>query len=112
MEHIGCNSCGDDDPSSILSAPDRNGGDEQFSLVRCSTCGLVYVDPRPDKSELRGYYPSWYHSQTADDPEVSKATKARGATVLRCAKTGNILDIGCGANLAVVATEADTWSGG
>ena len=36
--------------------------DDVFAAVRCASCGLVYLNPRPDVSELATIYPSNYHA--------------------------------------------------
>ncbi|MBI5847780.1 MAG: class I SAM-dependent methyltransferase [Nitrospirae bacterium] len=33
----------------------------EFSVVQCRACGLIYTNPRPDKHEIRSYYPETTH---------------------------------------------------
>jgi SAM-dependent methyltransferase len=83
--------------------------DEEFSFVRCSTCGLVRLNPRPDVSELGRIYPSAYYaynllSQEADSElGLSDRMKMRmyqrrlESLVEHLDKPGTIriLDVGC-----------------
>ncbi len=61
-ERTSCLLCGTDDPSPFRSsrvhlAP---GGAEVFHFVRCSSCDLVYLNPRPTRSAMGGFYPPGY----------------------------------------------------
>ena len=38
---------------------------DSFLTVRCDHCGLVYLDPRPVRAELRRIYPDHYHAFTS-----------------------------------------------
>ena len=53
MEYVKCNLCGFDDTKFILRARSRvtNEGKEFFKLAKCRRCGLVYINPRPEKEE-------------------------------------------------------------
>lgn len=63
MEHTACNLCGSDDVLPVFSASDRLFSNEEvFQVVRCRTCGLEYVNPRPSMSNMSAYYPADYLS--------------------------------------------------
>jgi hypothetical protein len=64
MEYVKCNLCGFDDAKFILRARSRvtNEGKKFFKLVTRRRCGFVYLNPRPDKEEIKKYYPPWYPS--------------------------------------------------
>ncbi len=63
MEHVSCDLCGGTNLTEIDRVPDRYpGAHEMFSLVRCSQCSLVFVNPRPAKAEIGKYYGNEYPS--------------------------------------------------
>jgi SAM-dependent methyltransferase len=86
--------------------------EDEFSVVKCQNCGLLYINPRPSKEEMGRFYPeiySWKEALEADSfltrlvrrlekgyryhllkDEVSKVIKFTGRDV------GKVLDIGCG----------------
>lgn len=65
------------------------------SIVRCNTCGLIYVNPQPSSEELEGIY-SAYDSgdQWRSGEEHFNRTVTR--TILRFKRRGAALDLGCG----------------
>jgi 2-polyprenyl-3-methyl-5-hydroxy-6-metoxy-1,4-benzoquinol methylase len=112
---VHCNSCGADDTSLVTHGTEHeydNTTDDIFNVVRCNNCGLVYLNPRPDLSELKTIYPDNYYAyimesannkQKDHDSPVYKARKAvylgRLEKVLAmCRNTGplKVLDVGCG----------------
>ena len=109
MEYVKCNLCGFDDAKFILRARSRitNEGKKYFKLAKCKRCGLVYLNPRPEKEEIKKYYPPWYHSRAqAKVTDITKtelwgipwreAMRNKAEPILRYKKKGKILDIGCG----------------
>jgi len=86
-----------------------NTTDERFSFVRCSSCGVVRLNPRPDVSELERIYPPNYYaygllSEDGDSaPGLGDRLKRRMyqrrllALIERLDKPGTIrlLDVGC-----------------
>ena len=78
--------------------------DDEFHVVRCLTCGLLYLDPRPDVSELDRIYPSTYHAFQFSSENFGLAYRVRCRLEARrllsaCKglKAGaKILDVGCG----------------
>src|SRR2546423_609675 len=53
-----CDVCGSSGSSSLFPTRDRlHGLPGRFGLVRCTTCGLVRLSPRPAPSALPRYYP-------------------------------------------------------
>jgi SAM-dependent methyltransferase len=83
--------------------------DEVFSFIRCSGCGLVRLNPRPDVSELGRIYPPGYYAYAllSDEPEAKlkladrlkrRIYQARLVGMVdRLGATGpiRILDVGC-----------------
>lgn len=64
MKHIPCAICGGDNSSTILSSCDKYlcVDKTKFTLVRCNSCGLLYLNPQPTMAELKKYYPPYYPS--------------------------------------------------
>lgn len=113
MEHVSCNLCGLDDARVLFRKRDKLGiTDDEFQVVECRGCGLLYINPRPSQEEIGKFYPetySWKETLEAESfltkcvrklekiyryhllrDEVSKVVKftSRGS--------GKVLDIGCG----------------
>lgn len=113
MEHVECHLCGVDDTEVLFRKRDKLGiTDDEFQVVECKHCGLLYVNPRPSEAEIGKFYPetySWRETMEADSlvaqwvrklekgyryhllqDEVSKVIKHTGRS------SGRVLDIGCG----------------
>lgn len=92
MEDVPCNLCRSDDARLFCQATDLNQGQAGcFRFVRCGNCGLVYLNPRPGREELAGFYPADYY---LDAPQ-SGAAGALRKRILKYKAGGTILDIGC-----------------
>lgn len=60
-----CNLCNADDYELVTTGREHeydNTTADEFNVVRCKTCGLVYLNPRPDIGELSTIYPVNYYS--------------------------------------------------
>jgi SAM-dependent methyltransferase len=107
-----CVHCGSPDGEAVWSGREHeyaNTTDEEFSFVRCGSCGVIRLNPRPDVSELDRIYPPDYYaynllSEGGDrSPGLLDGVKARMyqrrllALVDRLGKDGTvrILDVGC-----------------
>jgi ubiquinone/menaquinone biosynthesis C-methylase UbiE len=112
-----CNFCGGSDRTLITTGKEHeydNTTSDVFNVVRCTGCGLVYLNPRPDVSELSTIYPPNYYSYN----QTKLCEEARtNSTLNRLRKQGfmakiekslslcpkrepvTVLDIGCGDGL-------------
>lgn len=94
MQHVNCNICGIDD--TCLIAVQNN-----YNVVNCRNCGLVYVNPRPVPAVLTQLY-TGYHQRDGKDEHVWARLMERNFkdVALHLNKVfperGKILDIGCG----------------
>lgn len=76
----------------------------QFSVVECSSCGLLRLDPFPTQQELKEFYPEDYWWEEEESTAGRLAEIYRGFVIndhVRFAKAaavegGPLLDIGCG----------------
>ncbi len=75
-----------------------------FAAVRCNSCGLVYLNPRPDVSEFETIYPENYHAFDFSEKDFGLVYKIRSRLEANrvlswCAglpDDAKILDVGCG----------------
>jgi SAM-dependent methyltransferase len=107
MEYVACDLCKADNIKLLFVAKERDWRTgEIFNIVRCNKCGLVYVNPRPEKNEIKKYYPpeGWprakekidFETATINNQPWREVMKLRTAHLLKYIKNGRILDIGCG----------------
>jgi len=60
-EYVKCVLCGHEDTDLLFTSRDRLCLlDEQFKLVKCKFCGLLYLNPRPSFRLIKKYYPENY----------------------------------------------------
>jgi len=89
---VTCDLCGKDDPVLMFK---KNG----FSIVRCSNCRLVYVNPRLAQKKLSELYnenlisPLHYYMENKADDE--KTFHKRLDIIEKYMKKGRLLDVGC-----------------
>ena len=77
---------------------------DTFSAVRCSSCGLIYLNPRPSVSDLEIIYPTIYHAFNFSKKDFGFVYKVRSRLEARrllskcsnLADDAKILDVGCG----------------
>lgn len=64
MECVACELCGSNRSRPFLSQRDLTHGttDEEFTVMLCEECGLLYLNPRPTQSEIGRHYPKQYFS--------------------------------------------------
>jgi ubiquinone/menaquinone biosynthesis C-methylase UbiE len=105
-----CNACGGHDRDDLFTV---NG----FTLGRCTTCNLHYVDPMPDHDErmadqAAGEYGDGKQVLDADKQLASERTRTAQFQryldlVDKWTKPGKLLDVGCGAgHLLTLADQA------
>lgn len=97
-----CNLCNGNEVKILTTAKDYRYHMTKnfFNLVRCNNCGLVYIDPKPDKKEIINYYPFEDYYFIKKKPIVCIINNfflKRKATIIKKYKNkGKLLDIGCG----------------
>ena len=103
LEHVRCALCGADDPRSILHADElslRERSRLRWTIVRCRTCALVYVNPRLGTRQASAIYEEktygFVRSQLADAFVDGKTHAMRLLDELESiCPAGTLLDIGC-----------------
>jgi len=62
VEQVSCELCGERQAEIAIVQRDllHRVSDEEFTIVRCQRCGLLYLNPRPTKEEIGRFYPSQY----------------------------------------------------
>jgi SAM-dependent methyltransferase len=62
-EAVACNLCGGDDAKLLYRLRDYRllVDDIDWNVVRCRSCGLGYLNPRPTREEIGRYYPDSYY---------------------------------------------------
>jgi SAM-dependent methyltransferase len=95
-EWVACNLCLADRTTLVA----RHNG---FLVVRCRTCGLVYVNPRPRVEGLASLYGDYHARDGADEASWDRLMGSvfRESSDLLCAaRVGlgrpRLLDVGCG----------------
>ena len=113
MEYVNCELCGKDSPMLLFRGRNYDlGRDEQYNVVRCTNCGLVYLNPCPTESEMLRYYTEEYEpfQESAGFLRLLEGMalrfRIRGLKKL-VKKGGRILEIGCGTG-RYLATMRDT----
>ena len=79
METVPCDLCRSDQSDLIIRQRDLLLAvtDEEFMIVRCRQCGLVYLSPRPSRDLIGTYYPSVYYPPTPSkvQPHLQRTAK-------------------------------------
>jgi SAM-dependent methyltransferase len=106
LTHAQCCVCDTDDANQIGAGEDfeyRTSSDK-FLAMQCNSCGLVYLNPRPDASEFETIYPPTYHAFDFSEKDFGVVYKIRSRLEAKrllswCAglpDNARILDVGCG----------------
>jgi SAM-dependent methyltransferase len=116
LEHVPCPVCGADDAEVRHRVRDHLFGQpDEFNLVRCRGCRVLYLNPRPTLAGLQRFYPDTYFcyqplladaSPGGELPGMGGLTGALAESRIRqlerhvgqIPRAARILDVGCGAN--------------
>ena len=110
IEHITCNLCSSPDSTLLFQAEVQPYhvnifAANSWNYLKCSNCGLVYENPRPDKIALAEYYSfnskedqQYVEDWFVENSDLHKKTWNRYLRIVKkYVKNGFLLDIGCGA---------------
>jgi len=108
MQYVNCNLC-DVDDTRVITTQDN------YRVVQCSACGLVYLNPRPTPEMLIKLYND-YHIRNGKDANtwerlMKKNFMETSALLNRLfPERGRILDIGCGYGYFIKMMENAGWA--
>lgn len=95
LEYVSCNLCGSSNVKEVLSARDERfkTSNYEFSVVKCESCGLVYLNPRPYYESMEVFYPSKFFLKRDNSEQALNKYGEELKKINR--SSGRILDIGC-----------------
>lgn len=114
LEEVACSLCGGTESNLLYEAGDvLYGRPGSYRVVRCSSCSLAYVNPRPTFTSLAKHYPDDYHcyqpiehlprllqplARVAARGQVMRRLRHIEKAVGRLRPEHQIVDVGCGLN--------------
>jgi len=106
LVYVKCCICESENAEPIGKGKDfeYNSSSDTFLAVKCNTCGLVYLNPRPDISEFEKIYPKNYHAFDFSVKDFGLIYKIRSWLEAKrllswcdgLPENARILDVGCG----------------
>jgi SAM-dependent methyltransferase len=113
MEHVSCNLCNRNETQLLFKKRDKfQIVEDEFNVVECRGCRLLYINPRPSQEEIGRFYPETYSWKETLEAEsfITKwvrnlekkyryhLLKAEVSKVLKFTAKGpvKVLDVGCG----------------
>lgn len=71
---------------------------KNYKIVRCLSCGFVYLSPKPSSDELAQFYRNFDYHNPSISEKVIKSDAIRSIKLINKFKpqTGSMIDIGCG----------------
>lgn len=85
MRTVPCDLCGSLQTITVHVGRDSSANSEtrSFHVVECRGCGLFYVNPRPEGSELASYYPDNYYDTIASDVAATRPKRETARAIHR-----------------------------
>jgi ubiquinone/menaquinone biosynthesis C-methylase UbiE len=106
LTHAQCCVCGTDDaePIGIGGDFEYRTSHDTFLAMRCNSCGLVYLNPRPSVSDFETIYPPNYHAFDFSEADFGFVHRVRSRLEAKrllslcrdLPEDARILDVGCG----------------
>jgi 2-polyprenyl-3-methyl-5-hydroxy-6-metoxy-1,4-benzoquinol methylase len=121
VEQICCALCGADNTELMFVGQDEwYNLPGKFPTVRCRQCGLIYLNPRPNRTEIGQFYPddyAPYFRAIEDEPSWWQRLNRRLAMRKRLhliqkylPQPGRVLDVGCATGTFLNTLREDGWS--
>jgi len=112
-EDASCAVCGEGAGHVFLRARDLNWHVDEvlFRLVRCPSCGLTYVSPRPTRDRIGRFYPPDYapHQEVQGFEGRVLGRRSKRFQPVRAMEPGRYLDVGCGSGGALLRMKVGGW---
>lgn len=114
-----CLICGSESKIPFLTVPNRFSLSEQFTVVKCADCGLVYLSPRPSEDEIAVYYKDENYQPHQEQAKTLTERLYRFIRIFnnrykrrlieKLVPRGKILDYGCGTGEFLVEMRNSKW---
>jgi SAM-dependent methyltransferase len=106
-----CVVCGRRGAQKWLRAPDRlHGRREEYTLVRCPACMLVWLNSPPRPEEMHLHYTDAYDRLiSASGNKTSNRWKQRKETLAEYKQSGTLLDLGCSSGSFLESMRSGSW---
>lgn len=77
MDTVACELCGSRRTSEVLRLKDltHRVTEDEFPIVRCEDCGLLYTNPRPSPEEIGAFYPETYFEPPPPPRKVTRVKR-------------------------------------
>ena len=100
MKYIHCPLCETDRTKLLFRRKDftHRVSEDEFCVVRCRNCSLVYINPRPTEEEIHLYYPEEFYDTHLTAECLMREKERQLALKYEFVKDlppGRLLDIGC-----------------
>ena len=110
MEYVNCNLCGKND-TVFVTKTEQHG--QEFKLVKCNSCGLIYLNPRLTWETIKSVYSEnkldnfQYYLHTKDLDEQTFTDRLD--LISKYTKPGKVLDIGSSVGIFLHAAKKQGW---
>ncbi len=110
MESVPCALCRETDAAPFMKARNiRQRGEREYDLVKCRSCGFVYLNPRPSKESISCYYVGTDTEKANRPPTLSERFYFGLFRRLPHKKAGSMLDVGCGSGRYIYLLKERGW---
>jgi len=107
-----CPVCGQTSAREWLRAPDRfHGRREQYTLLRCPVCSLVWLSDPPRSAEMHEHYTEAYDELISAAGENSPLRWGfRREALAKVKQSGTLLDLGCSSGTFLQSMRSNEWN--
>jgi SAM-dependent methyltransferase len=107
-----CPICGQGGAQEWLRGPDRlHGRHEEYTLVRCEACSVVWLSNPPKPSEMHLHYTDAYDKLISAGGENAPARWGfRKEAIAQYKQSGTLLDLGCSSGSFLAFMRSELWT--